>query len=216
MTEHSGLWTAGWKVFVGTCRNFTADANPRTVPPKNAQVGTATPGAVSARPSCHGLFPSASIRQSPRLPNGMTTAKIRESFSIVWCVTWRTRCCCGDTVPRNSCHSCPTTPLRPLRGGSAAKGCPVQRRNVLWEEITSRGCRQRYPGQYEPMVLKAFKFAEEHIGRGVIPDEDQPAYIEALIDHWTAAISGQRIALTDLEVEVVAYVMWSMRSRAGT
>jgi hypothetical protein len=101
-------------------------------------------------------------------------------------------------------------PIQVWRGGERVEAA---RENVLWEEITTRGRRARYPGQYEPMIAKAFKYAEENIGRGVIPDSDQPAYITALIDLWRGAAGAGRVRLTRCEAGILDYVMHQMRAR---
>src|SRR6516225_3889324 len=87
------------------------------------------------------------------------------------------------------------------------------RHNVMWEEITHRGVRELPASRYEPMVLKAFKHAEERIGEGMIPDVDQPAYGEALAGRWTTAMEAGRVRLSPMEVKVVGWVCSQMRSR---
>lgn len=89
-----------------------------------------------------------------------------------------------------------------------------QRRNVLWEELTHRGRRIRHPQQYEPMVVKAFKYAHEALGQGFIPDEDQPEYIAALTDMWRGLLAAGQIALSPLEAGVLDYVMHQMHARS--
>jgi len=87
------------------------------------------------------------------------------------------------------------------------------RHNVMWEEITHRGVRELPASRYEPMVLKAFKYAEERIGEGMIPDVDQPAYGEALIRRWTWGVERGWVVLSAVEAGVLAYVCDQMRSR---
>jgi hypothetical protein len=87
------------------------------------------------------------------------------------------------------------------------------RRNVLWEELTTRGRRERHPHQYEPIVVKAFKYAEEAIESGFVPDQDQPEYIAALSDWWHGVLTAGRISLLPAEIGVIKYVLAQMRIR---
>jgi hypothetical protein len=84
------------------------------------------------------------------------------------------------------------------------------RQNILWEELTTRGRRYRDPTQ---LVLQAFKFAQENLDRGVLPDKDKPTYIEALITHWDTEITAGRVRLTKTEAKVLGYLTDQMRRR---
>jgi hypothetical protein len=87
------------------------------------------------------------------------------------------------------------------------------RRNILWEELTTRGRRQRGPEQYEPIVTLAFKYATEDITHGRIEDEDQPDYITAVVGRWRDWIATRRVRLTDNETLAVNYVLHQMSAR---
>jgi len=90
------------------------------------------------------------------------------------------------------------------------------RDNEMWDEITHRGSRELAPHQYERMVAKAFKYAEEDITRGTLPDADHKVYIDAVIELWTTAIARDTVQLSAVEAGVLDYVMTSMRVRQYT
>jgi hypothetical protein len=114
------------------------------------------------------------------------------------------------------CDVMPGYTLPRRRGFQYCMVAPVEYyhpHNALWDEITTRGRRELPPSRYEPMVLRAFKHAEERIGEGMIPDVDQPAYGEALAGRWTTAMEAGRVRLSPMEVKVVGWVCSQMRSR---
>jgi hypothetical protein len=86
----------------------------------------------------------------------------------------------------------------------------VRRENVLWWELCHRRGRPRDPRQ---MVIKAFKAAEEKLGRGFLLDIDQPAYVEALTKKWLRAVQGGGVRLSPTEVAVLDWVMDQMLAK---
>jgi hypothetical protein len=63
--------------------------------------------------------------------------------------------------------------------------------NVLWWELCHRRGRRRDPA---PMVIKAFKKAQDKVGRGYLLDIDQPAYVEALTQRWRVVRAAVRLS----------------------
>jgi hypothetical protein len=108
-----------------------------------------------------------------------------------------------------------TLPRRPsFRYCMAAPQDYYHPHNALWEEITTRGRREELPpSRYEPMVLKAFKFAEERLSEGLIPDIDQREYGDALIRRWVRGAERGLVAFTREEAGVLSYIADQMTAR---
>ncbi len=54
------------------------------------------------------------------------------------------------------------------------------RSNVLFAELTERGCREHGRARWDQTLIAAWKTAEEGLGEGQIPDVDQTEYCAAL------------------------------------
>lgn len=86
------------------------------------------------------------------------------------------------------------------------------RENILWQELTTRGRRRQDPA---PKVIKAFKYAQEHIDTGIMPDADKPEYIETLLKtRWEGPLEkGEVTGFLPLDRKVLNFVFDQMRTR---